>query len=166
MDGFEITSVYAGWFEFKFRNHGNEILLSCSNIFSYDISLSLLKTINEMFCQETCIKSICCMDEMSAYILKFLKHSHEIQITVGEAYKSSDKISNNPEALENESIKKRMFEGIYVFKEFADSIFKAFESYSSGENLNIYQKQWMPFPQEDFVKLRNKMLYRYPNTVI
>lgn len=106
------------------------------------------------------------MDEMSAYILKFLKHSHEIQITVGEAYKSSDKISNNPEALENESIKKRMFEGIYVFKEFADSIFKAFESYSSGENLNIYQKQWMPFPQEDFVKLRNKMLYRYPNTVI
>ena len=166
MDGLEIISVHAGWFEFKFRNHDNEILLSCSNIFSYDISLILLKTINEMLIQEASVKAICCMDEMSAYILEFSKHSNEMQMTVGEAQKRSNKISRNAETLINESVKEKVFEGNYVFKEFANSIFKAFESYSSGENLNVYQKHWMPFPQEEFVKLRNKMLYRFPDAVI
>ena len=123
--------------------------------------LNLLKVINDMFNVDSCTNTLCCTDEPHAYVLYLKKIDSSLDISVSMAKKDSNHILFKSDALMNEELETVLFNGHYIFNEFAHDVFKAFDFYCKDNGLKSYKEHWMPFPTEEFVKLKNRMLYRY-----
>ena len=151
--------IKAGWFDVQISNELKTFELTNSWYLGNDAPKILLRNFNEL-CSINDTRWLCWHDEPGAYIWKLSKHkdmvTYEISSAMRDSYaiscvKESNQLGNfEGEELKLEEKYALELEGETNFFDAFASIVKAFEKYSFGDKLIVYQREWRDFPFNEF----------------
>ena len=149
---FSIFNIEAGWFEVFLDN---KIIVTNSYYMGNDAPRILIRRLVEMFKMDSGIVRLCWQDEPGAYIWKLEVNHGQIDIKILDcsAIDSYD-LDYEGESLDIFDNDEIIFERQDSLLNFASNVYQEFEKYSYGDGLKQYEKEWMPFPYDEFNKLR------------
>lgn len=148
MQNVKIESIRHGWFAMRFG--GYEI--DCTNVFEHDTPMKLLQAVYDLVQKNDETKIVRWDGEPGAQIMCLERIEDEILITVYETSKSAYDLNCSAEQMMRYcgEVKWSMK---MDFSEFIDELVTEFWLYENGNGLNLYERNWMRFPNKSFEKL-------------
>ena len=149
--GFKIASIEYGWFTMWIGPNG---VADVSNYLGYDLPRELLRKVWNVLQEDEKEEWLYLMDEPHGYIMQILHENGKIHLAEYELMKTCHHL-NHREENEKENIGDCTFRSDWEAEKFVDALVSEFYIYENGNGRNLYETHWMPFPDEEYEKLKN-----------
>lgn len=159
--GFMIHAVENGWFEAEFRTFSKGTAISASDKWGNDAPKHLIKLINQLISNKIKSGYVTFDETPGTYVLYIDNSEAAAFIYIFYSTKETCHWKDFPtygeislsEFIAHIPIKESLFFAEIDLGYLADSLYKAFEAYTTGKYLTLYEENWSSFPAKEFNRL-------------
>lgn len=162
---FEITRIFAGWFDVRFITKEEKVEISASDAWGNDSPKYFLKMVSDFLDHERKAGYVLFDEEPGTYIICIEKDSiYKLSVL----YSGFDADERKEIKLHGKLTQKE-FETLipdiemlfstenFSIDSFARTVLRSFEEYSSVPKMSEYEGNWMVFPKEELELLRRML---------
>jgi hypothetical protein len=151
---FALAGVECGWLKLLFYTDETSFMIWASDIFGHDAAKAFIHAVSSLLSGKTDNEELYFNAENKAHILTVIRMDKEFIITIRELItdKYSYDLLHNLDKIKRGNI---LFESRGDMGFLAQNLFIEFSKYKNDDFLDLYEKNWFPFPHQELNDLNN-----------
>ena len=148
--GFKILGIDYGWF---YMWIGPNHMIEGSDYLGYDLPKLFLSKVWNVLQKDGNEEWLYLMDEPHGYIMRIAYDAGRVHLSEYPLTKECHHLSHKEED-EKDNCGECIFRKDWEMEDFVDSLVSEFYLYENGNARELYELHWMPFPDEEYEKLK------------